>query len=101
MRADFPNVSLFDRGTVSSSRPVVATASRADAVKDGRRSAAASHSAVARPRLDGGEHDAILHDRRDPFPTQPALMVRTVFRTAYFPGPNRGPELPPAPPPLL
>src|SRR5258708_37168973 len=77
MRADFPNVSLFDRGTVSSSRPVVATASRADAVKDGRCPAAASHSAVARPRLDGGEHDAILHDRRAPFPTQPALMVAT------------------------
>jgi hypothetical protein len=33
---------------------------RADAVKDGRCCAAASHSAVARPRLDGGEHDVML-----------------------------------------
>jgi len=56
---------LFDRSAVSSSRPAIATTSRADAVKDGRRSAAASHPAVARPRLDGGEHDVILVDGRD------------------------------------
>jgi len=34
--------------------------SRADAVKDGRRSDVASYSAVARPLLDGGEHDVTL-----------------------------------------
>jgi hypothetical protein len=51
---------LFDRSTVSSSRPPATTTSRADAVKDGRRFAAASHSAFARPRLDGGQHDVIL-----------------------------------------
>jgi hypothetical protein len=33
---------------------------RADAVKDGRRRAGASYSAVARPRLDGGEHGVML-----------------------------------------
>src|ERR1700694_3285640 len=53
-------VSWFDRSAVSSSRPSSKTTSRADAVKDGRRSAAASHSAVARPRLDGGEHGVNL-----------------------------------------
>jgi len=52
---------LFDRSTVSSSRPPITTTSRADAVKDGRRPAAASHSDFARPRLDGGEHEVILH----------------------------------------
>lgn len=36
------------------------TTSRADAVKDGRRFVDAKHSAVARPRLDGGEHGVIL-----------------------------------------
>jgi hypothetical protein len=34
--------------------------SRADAVKAGRCCAVASYSAVARPRLDGGEHDVML-----------------------------------------
>src|SRR5882672_2280087 len=34
-----------------------ATTSRADAVKDGRRSAVATHSVADRPCLDGGEHD--------------------------------------------
>src|ERR1700730_3862446 len=53
-------VSLFDRSAVSSSRPVVAMTSRADAVKAGRCCAVASYSAVARPRLDGGEHDVML-----------------------------------------
>jgi hypothetical protein len=33
---------------------------RADAVKAGRRCAAAASSAVARPRLDGGEHGVTL-----------------------------------------
>src|ERR1700681_1033784 len=53
-------VSLFDRSAVSSSGPVVAMTSRADAVKAGRCCAVASYSAVARPRLDGGEHDVML-----------------------------------------
>jgi hypothetical protein len=33
---------------------------RADAVKDGRRRDGASYAAVARPRLDGGEHGVML-----------------------------------------
>jgi len=33
---------------------------RAEAVKDGRRRVGATHSAVARPRLDGGEHGVML-----------------------------------------
>src|SRR6202011_3773410 len=61
-----PKVSLFDRSTVSSSRPPATTTSRADAVKDGRRFAAASHSACARPSLDGGQYDVMLADRRGP-----------------------------------
>lgn len=71
LRADASRVkvSLFDQSAVSSSRPAFATTSRADAVKDGRRCAAAAHSTVARPRLDGGEHDVILvgqDDRQHP-----------------------------------
>jgi len=33
---------------------------RADAVKDGRRAGGSTSSAVARPRLDGGEHGVPL-----------------------------------------
>jgi hypothetical protein len=54
------SVSLFDRSTVSSPRPALKTTSRADAVKDGRRSDHATYSTAARPRLDGGEHGVIL-----------------------------------------
>src|SRR4029079_3638940 len=53
-------------GTFSSPPPAVQTTWRADAVKDGRRSADAPHAAVARPRLDGGEHGVTLTIRRPP-----------------------------------
>jgi len=49
-------VSLFGLGAVSSSRPADTRASRAAAVKDGRR----PPPQAARSVLDGGEHDATL-----------------------------------------
>src|SRR5262245_11281476 len=45
---------------ISSSRPEFDGASRAAAVKAGRRFGGAASRAAARPRLDGGEHDARL-----------------------------------------
>src|SRR3954468_19721021 len=50
-------VPLFDLAAVPSPRPCDRPRpARADAVKVGRRSNRAAHSAVARPHLDGGEH---------------------------------------------
>src|SRR5215831_13430301 len=53
-------VSLFDRSTVSSSRPANAVTPGADAVKAGRRSGGDKRSGLARSRLDGGEHGVKL-----------------------------------------
>jgi hypothetical protein len=73
------SVSWFDRSTVSSSRPAAPTTSRADAVKDGRRSKGASHAAADRPRLDGGEHGVMLAAiARSDRPQSINLMVATI-----------------------
>jgi hypothetical protein len=67
-QATFLPVSLFDLNVVSSSRPANATTPVAAAVKAGRRTGGAARSAVARPRLDGGEHGVKLTAAGPAFP---------------------------------
>jgi hypothetical protein len=63
---------LFDRGPFLRPDLPGAVTPRADAVKAGRRSARAAPSAVARPRLDGGEHGVILWAVGTRYHTRPA-----------------------------
>src|SRR5262249_2171776 len=54
------NVSWFDQGTVSSSRPARAKTARAAVVKAGRRPDHPTRPNLARPRLGEGEHAVML-----------------------------------------
>src|ERR1700674_4855380 len=78
-------VSLFDRSAVSSSRPVVAMTSRADAVKAGRCLAVGSYSAVPIRGLDGGGHDVMLgwSGHRKKSRGTVFLMVATSYELAH------------------
>jgi hypothetical protein len=53
---------------------------RADAVKAGRRCAAAARSAVARPRLDGGEHGVTLRAVGTSAISTPCALYRAIQR---------------------